>query len=142
VTWSSCRRVPARAGSRSCWPATGPKGYRHAARVADIWSCYAEEHSDVAELGPRVVAFEAACAEVGRDPATIGRSAGVVVAPLEPTGASGMFGTMIGGSAEQIADALRSFRAAGFTQVELMLHPQTAAALEALAPVLELLDAD
>ncbi len=120
----------------------GPKGYRHAARLADVWSCYAEERSDAAELAPRVVDFEAACAEVGRDPSTIGRSAGVVVAPLEAAGATGMFGTMIGGSTEQIADAFRSFRTAGFTQLEFMLHPQTAAALEALAPVLELLDAD
>lgn len=120
----------------------GPKGYRHAARLADVWSCYAEQQSDVAELGPRVVDFEAACAEVGRDPSTIGRSAGVVVAPLEAAGAAGMFGTMISGDAEQIADAFRSFRGAGFTQLEFMLHPQTAAALEAMAPVLELLDAD
>ena len=120
----------------------GPKGYRHAARLADVWSCYAEGRSDVTELGPRVVDFEIACAEVGRDPSTIGRSAGVVVAPLEPAGATGAFGTMIGGSAEEIADAFRSFRAAGFTQLEFLLHPQTAAALEAMAPVLELLDAD
>ena len=120
----------------------GPKGYRHAARLADVWSCYAEERSDLLELGPRVVDFEAACAEVGRDPATIGRSAGVVVAPLEPAGTSGAFGTMIGGSADQIADAFRSFRAAGFTQLEFMLHPQTAEALEAMVPVLERLDAD
>jgi len=120
----------------------GPKGYRHAARVADIWSCYAEDSRDVTELGPRVVEFEAACAEVGRDPKTIGRSAGVVVAPLEEAGGSGGFGTMIGGSAEQIADAFRSFRTAGFTQLEFMLQPQTSAALEAMAPVLELLDTD
>ena len=118
----------------------GPKGYRHAARVADIWSCYAEEGSDVAELGPRVTAFEAACVEVGRDPSTIGRSAGVVVAPLEAAGVTGLFGKMIGGSTEEIADAFRSFRTAGFTQLEFMLHPQTAATLEAMAPVLELLD--
>ena len=104
----------------------GPKGYRHAARLADVWSCYAEEASAVSELGPRVAAFEEACAEVGRDPGSVGRSAGVVVAPLEPAGATGMFGAMIGGSAEQIADALRPFRAAGFTQLELLLHPQYA----------------
>ena len=120
----------------------GHKGYRHAAQLADIWSCYAEEHSDLAELGPRVTAFEAACDEVGRDPSTIGRSAGVVVAPLEPAGAVGGFGTMISGSTEQIADSMRSFRGAGFSQLEFMLHPQSAAALEAMAPVLELLDAD
>lgn len=120
----------------------GPKGYRHAARLADVWSCYAEERSDVAELGPRVVDFEAACAEVGRDPSTIGRSAGVVVAPLEAPGTAGMFGTMISGSAEEIAEAFRSFRQAGFTQLEFLLHPQNAATLEAMAPVLELLDDD
>ena len=122
--------------------AHGPRGYRHAARLADVWSCYAEEASAVAELGRRVVDFEAACAEVGRDPSTIGRSAGVVVAPLGAAGASGAFGTMIGGSPEEIADAFRSFRQAGFTQLEFMLHPQTTATLEAMASVLELLADD
>jgi alkanesulfonate monooxygenase SsuD/methylene tetrahydromethanopterin reductase-like flavin-dependent oxidoreductase (luciferase family) len=119
----------------------GPKGYRHAARLADIWSCYATERSDVEELGPRVVAFEAACAEVGRDPATIRRSAGVVVAPLATAEYTGLFGSAITGSAQEIADAFRTFRAAGFTQLEFMLEPQSQAALEAMAPVLELLDA-
>ncbi len=89
-----------------------------------------------------MTAFEAACAEVGREPSTIGRSAGVVVAPPEPAGAIGGFGTMISGSAEQLADSMRSIRGAGFTQLEFMLHPQSVAALEAMAPVLELLDAD
>jgi hypothetical protein len=41
-----------------------------------------------------------------------------------------------------IADAFRTYRGAGFTQLEIMLNPGTMAALEALAPVLELLDAD
>ena len=120
----------------------GHKGFRHAARLADIWSCYAEEHSTVAELGPRVVALEAACAEMGRDPATIGRSAGIEVAPLARAGDADVPGGAITGSGEEIADAFRSFGAAGFTRLELMLSPQTEAALEAMAPVLELLDAD
>jgi alkanesulfonate monooxygenase SsuD/methylene tetrahydromethanopterin reductase-like flavin-dependent oxidoreductase (luciferase family) len=119
----------------------GPKGMRHAARLADIWSCYAEHRSDVEELGPRVAALEAACAEVGRDPATIGRSAGVDVAPLAKAGDAGVSGGAIAGSAPEIADAFRTFRAAGFTQLEFTLQPQSAAALEAMAPVLELLDA-
>ena len=120
----------------------GPKGYRHAARLADIWSCYATERSDVRELGPRIAAFQAACAEIGRDPATVGRSAGVVVAPLAAAEYTGMFGSAITGSAGEIADAFRTFRAAGFTQLEFMLEPQTLRSLEAMAPVLELLDAD
>jgi alkanesulfonate monooxygenase SsuD/methylene tetrahydromethanopterin reductase-like flavin-dependent oxidoreductase (luciferase family) len=119
----------------------GPKGVRHAALLADIWSCYAERQSDVTELGPRLQALESACAEVGRDPATIGRSAGVEVAPLVASGGSDASSGAIDGSAEAIADALRTFHAAGFTRVECMLWPQTPAALEAMAPVLEILDA-
>lgn len=49
---------------------------------------------------------------------------------------------VISGSPEAIADAFRTFRGAGFTQLEIMLNPGTMAALEALAPILELLDAD
>lgn len=51
-------------------------------------------------------------------------------------------GVVIAGSAEEIADAIRTFRDAGFTQLEIMMSPVTMAALEAMAPVLELLDAD
>ena len=122
--------------------AHGAKGYRHAARLADIWSCYAEGDSSVEAMGPRVAAFEAACEEVGRDPSTVGRSAGVIVAPLATEPVTTMFGAAITGPAERIADTFRGFRAAGFTQLEFMLEPQSMATLDAMAPVLELLDAD
>ncbi len=118
----------------------GPKGQRLAAQYADIWSCYAEEKSDMSELGPRLATLDAACADVGRDPATIGRSAGVLVSPL----ASELDPTceQITGSAEQIADTIRTFREGGFTQVELLPTPASVEAVDALAPVLELLRAD
>jgi len=44
------------------------------------------------------------------------------------------------GSAQEIAEGIHSFQAAGFTQVEVMLWPYTMAALDAMAPVLEELD--
>lgn len=119
----------------------GQKGLRHAARLADTWSCYAEARSDVEELGPRIVELEAACAEVGRDPATIGRSAGIDVAPGSTPGSPGVPKGAITGTAEEIADALRSLHAVGYTQLECGLFPISMAALEAMAPVLELLDA-
>ncbi|HEY6058869.1 MAG TPA: LLM class flavin-dependent oxidoreductase [Candidatus Limnocylindrales bacterium] len=118
----------------------GPKGQRLAARHADIWSCYPEERSHIDEFAPRLASLDAVCAEVGRDPATLGRSAGVQGKPLQTEGDP--TGVMIAGSAGEIADAIRSFRDAGFTQLEIMLSPLTMAALEALVPVLELLDAD
>lgn len=120
----------------------GPKGCLHAARLADIWSCYAGDTSDLADLQPKLDGLVAACAEVGRDLSTIGRSAGVEVAPLAVRGAPDAPSGAIAGSAEEIADTFRGFRAAGFTSIEVLLAPLSIAALEAMPPVLELLDSD
>ncbi len=51
----------------------GPKMLKLAATHADIWSAYSEQRDDVEEFVGKLAAFEAACAEVGRDPATVGR---------------------------------------------------------------------
>lgn len=118
----------------------GPKGQRHAARYADIWSCYPEERSHIDEFAPRLASLDAICAEVGRDPATLGRSAAVSVRPLQLEGDPS--GVRIAGPAREIADAIRTFRDAGYSQLEVMMSPVTADALDAMAPVLELIDAD
>ncbi len=76
---------------------------------------------------------------MGRDPTTIGRGAGISVNPLQP---SGWRESVISGPAEEIADALRSFREVGYTQVDIMRGPGTVEAFDAMAPVLELLRAD
>jgi len=122
--------------------ANGPKILELAVRHADIWSWYVEERSDLTEFGPRLEALLAACVAAGRDPATIGRSAGIVVEPTAITGAAEALGVPVRGTTEEIADAFRAFGAAGFTQLEILLWPPTVPALEAIAPVLELLDAD
>jgi alkanesulfonate monooxygenase SsuD/methylene tetrahydromethanopterin reductase-like flavin-dependent oxidoreductase (luciferase family) len=122
--------------------AKGPKMLRLAALHADTWSWYVEERSDFEEFGPRLAALEAACLEVGRDPASIGRSAGIIVEPTSITGAAEALAIPVRGPAEKVADEIRAFRAGGFTQVEILLWPRTLPALEAMAPVLELLDAD
>ena len=61
---------------------------------------------------------------------------------MEPTGEGGAdkFAVPVRGSVQEIADGMRSFRDAGFTQVEVMLWPPTLAALDAMAPVLEELE--
>jgi len=58
------------------------------------------------------------------------------------TGAAAVLGVPVRGTSEEIADAFRAFGAAGFTQLELILWPPTLAALEAMAPVVELLGSD
>ncbi|MEO7664866.1 MAG: LLM class flavin-dependent oxidoreductase [Candidatus Limnocylindrales bacterium] len=128
-------RIPIMIGAK------GPKMLRLAARHADIWSWFVEERSNLDEFGPRLAALEAACEDVGRDPATIGRSAGIIVEPTSVTGAAEVLGTPIRGSTAEIADGLMAFLAGGFDHVEVVLWPPTIAALDAMAPVLELLDA-
>jgi alkanesulfonate monooxygenase SsuD/methylene tetrahydromethanopterin reductase-like flavin-dependent oxidoreductase (luciferase family) len=129
-------RVPLVLGAR------GPKTMRLAARHADVWSWYATESSHPDAFVEMLAQLDAACIEVGRDPKRIGRSIGVIVEPTAETGseASG-FGVPIRGSAQQIADELASFGEIGVTQLELIPWPGTLGAVEALAPVLELLDA-
>lgn len=142
-TWHAARDLPQRpVGPRPnqipiLIGGNGPRGQRAAVRHADIYSCYAEERADADELGPRLVSLESICAELGRDPKTIGRSAGISVRPLE---AARVRPDVISGSAEEIADVFRSFREVGFTRVEIILGPGTMEALDALAPVLELVD--
>ncbi|MEO5705187.1 MAG: LLM class flavin-dependent oxidoreductase [Candidatus Limnocylindrales bacterium] len=127
-------RIPIMIGAK------GPRMLRLAARHADIWSWFVEERSDLSEFGPRLAALEAACAEIGRDPATIGRSAGVIVEPTPVTGAAEVLGAPIRGSAAEIADGLMAFRAGGFDHLEVVLWPPSLAAVDAMAPVLDLLD--
>ena len=129
-------RIPIMMGAK------GPKMLQLAVRHADIWSWYVEERSDLTEFGPRLAAMVAACEAAGRDPATIGRSAGIIVEPTAVTGAAEVIGVPVSGPAGEIADAIRSFGSAGYTQVEVLLWPPTVAALEAMAPVIELLDGD
>jgi len=117
----------------------GPKGQRAAVRHADIYSCYVEERATVDEVAPRLRSMEAICAELGRDPASIGRSVGVSVRPLEP---AGIRPDVLSGPPEQIADAFRTFRDAGFTQLEIMYGPGNMAGLEALEPIVAAIRAD
>ena len=86
-TWHAARDLPqAPVGPRPnripiLIGGNGPRGQRAAARHADIWSGYTEQRAHVDELRPRLATLDAICAEVGRDPSTLGRSAGVLVNP-------------------------------------------------------------
>jgi alkanesulfonate monooxygenase SsuD/methylene tetrahydromethanopterin reductase-like flavin-dependent oxidoreductase (luciferase family) len=114
------------------------------ARFADIWNRDFDKVNpelkpfspeDLAAWGPRV---DAACVEVGRDPATLERTAAVLVdLPIAP-GREGW--NALTGSTEELAAGLQCYASAGFTHVQVWLEPSTIAAIEAFAPVLELLD--
>jgi probable F420-dependent oxidoreductase len=123
---------------------SGPRMLGLAARFADVWNRdfdvwnpdlepYSPE--DLRAWGPRV---DAACMAQDRDPATLARTAGVLVdLPIAPRreGWNALTGTT-----EQIAAGLRDYAAAGFSHVQIWMEPSSLAGVEAFADVLALLD--
>jgi alkanesulfonate monooxygenase SsuD/methylene tetrahydromethanopterin reductase-like flavin-dependent oxidoreductase (luciferase family) len=119
-----------------------PRTIGLAARFGDMWSAFATTSSQPDAFTEMLQILDRACEEVGRDPASIGRSIGVDIVPDGFT-APELLGSSnpITGSATEIARVVRDFAAVGATSLEFMVWPHERAALEAAADVLNLLDA-
>lgn len=123
----------------------GPRMLRLTAHYADAWNAdFGSTPESIKTLNNTV---DAACHDVGRDPATLRRSASLLV---NVTGhgslgdhwvADSRSGRAFSGSTEELAMVLRAYAAAGIDHVQVWLDPNTIAGMEAFAPVLELLDA-
>jgi alkanesulfonate monooxygenase SsuD/methylene tetrahydromethanopterin reductase-like flavin-dependent oxidoreductase (luciferase family) len=87
-----------------------------------------------------------ACRAVGRDPAEVERTVAVLVRMPGGVGRAQGESTAVAppveGPPDVIAEALRGFAREGIGHVQLVIDPITPASLEALGPVLELLDRD
>lgn len=120
----------------------GPRMLRLAARYADIWNAWlAFGNSQPDAIPPLREAVDAACRDVGRDPATLARSVAVQVDFLGreqfPPGLAPLMGTT-----EELAEQFRAFAREGISHLQVVLRPTTIETIERLAPVLELLDRD
>lgn len=121
---------------------TGQRMLRQTALYADLWNVFfLWTGNDLARLEALRDDVDAACREVGRDPATLERTACLLV---ELPGATGTEFTEppLRGEPEEIANTLRAYAAAGISQVQLRCDPNSLAAIEAMRPVLAALDAD
>jgi probable F420-dependent oxidoreductase len=122
----------------------GERMMRLAARYADAWNRdFLAANSDVARFSAEDLAawrsrIDAACAAVGREPATLAPTAAVLIDLPGTAGREG-WGALTG-SPEELAEGLRAYARAGFAHVQLWLEPFTVQAVEAFAPTLELLD--
>ncbi len=119
--------------------ATRDRMNRLAARHADILNrdFGPTSHADLEAWHARV---DAACASVGRDPATLERT--VAVAIDLPDSEIAMPRDAITGSPEELAESLREIAEDGVTHVQIWLEPSTLAGIEIFAQTLELLDRD
>ena len=124
--------------------AKGPRMLRLAVRFADAWNAEGPLRQPEQFTALRASA-DVACAEIGRDPATLGRSASVVIELPIASGRSEKGERVHGAassptSAEECAQLLRTYGRAGLDHIQLWLTPNTIEGLEWFAPVLPLLD--
>jgi alkanesulfonate monooxygenase SsuD/methylene tetrahydromethanopterin reductase-like flavin-dependent oxidoreductase (luciferase family) len=88
-----------------------------------------------------------ACAEVGRDPATLERTAGIQWSASDdlsrlPDWMKTRFGPPLMGDPDEVAEVFRAFARAGVSHVQVVFWPHTLEGLEAFRPILDALDRD
>jgi alkanesulfonate monooxygenase SsuD/methylene tetrahydromethanopterin reductase-like flavin-dependent oxidoreductase (luciferase family) len=108
------------------------------ARHADLWNVWGK--NDPAAIPPLRDLVDAACREVGRDPATLGRTVSVLVDLPGRAGRPREREPFLTGSPEELTEAFRAYARAGISHVQVVLDPNSVEGIEALAPVLANLD--
>lgn len=115
---------------------SGHRMLRISARFADAWNTV--WHTDPAIVTERMKAVDEACNDVGRDPATLVRTAGGNYAV---EGYTGVRPDPMRGSPEEMAERLGAFQDLGLAHYVVGLDPCTPKSLEAFARTIELFDA-
>jgi alkanesulfonate monooxygenase SsuD/methylene tetrahydromethanopterin reductase-like flavin-dependent oxidoreductase (luciferase family) len=117
-----------------------PRMLNLAATYADTWNRDFGPEPAIEDLPRWMERVNTACEAVGRDPATLERSAAVAV-DLPSATAPRTDWNALTGSPARIAEALCAYADAGFCEVQLWVEPGTRAGIEEFSQVLELLDA-
>jgi alkanesulfonate monooxygenase SsuD/methylene tetrahydromethanopterin reductase-like flavin-dependent oxidoreductase (luciferase family) len=134
-------RGPRRQGPPILIGSNGHKMLRLAARYADLWNTYYSGTGNrVDGVLPLQARVDQACAEVGRDPATLERSATVLVGFEGHGPIYGVVAEPVTGPPERLAEEFRAYARAGIAHLQVRVEPNTLSGIERLAPVLELLD--
>ncbi len=114
---------------------SGERMLRLTARYADAWNTV--WHTEPGPALEDMAKLDLACAEVGRDPQSIVRTVGGIIAM---PGFEGDTSRRITGEPEEIAAVLRGFQEAGFRHFIAWLDPCTPQTIEAFGKILELVD--
>ncbi len=114
--------------------ATGPRMLRLTAELADHWNGGLRS---LDEVPPMLVALDAACREVGRDPATLTRSVEVLVRTSAARDDTPADEREIRGEPEFIAAELRRFADLGIDHLQVQLRPNSVEGIAAFAPIID-----
>jgi probable F420-dependent oxidoreductase len=139
-------RGPRPAGPPLMIGSNGPRMLRIAAPHVQAWNTwFADIGNTPAGVGRLRDVVDAACRDVGRDPADIERTVAVLV--RFPNGTGRIQGSYaeappppLEGAPEELAETLRAYAREGISHVQLMIDPIDRGSIEAFAPVLGLLD--
>jgi len=111
---------------------SGDRMLRLLARYADAWDT--GWGGDTDGLKAKVAKLEAACADEGRDPATVWRSVSVSIAA---EGYDGDGKGVVQGSVAEKVSTLKEIEALGFQHIRVGVQPFSLSAIEALSPVVD-----
>lgn len=118
-----------------------PKMTRLIAEHADIWNVWAQHTGNRATgVKPLLDQLDAACEEVGRDPATLERTVAVMVDFPGSYGRPGQAVPSLTGTPEELVAEMLAYAELGISTVQIYPDPCTVEGIEALVPMLELLD--
>jgi len=123
----------------------GARMLRIAVPHVAMWnSWFTAFDNSAAGLAPLIEGVDAACAEVGRDPATLERTAAVYLQFQRGSGRIAGSGehpvvTPISGSRSEMAESLSRFAEAGIGHVQAVLDPIDARSVEELGEVMDLI---
>ena len=107
---------------------------RLVATYADIWNGWVWAATEAAKIRPALEAVDEACRSVGRDPATLRRSAVVVVAMDGPMARNPDF---IHGTPADVAATLAGFAAEGIDEIQVRLFPNDLPTIERFGRIVE-----
>jgi alkanesulfonate monooxygenase SsuD/methylene tetrahydromethanopterin reductase-like flavin-dependent oxidoreductase (luciferase family) len=123
----------------------GERMLRLAAAHADSWNAWFRWYGNTpAGIAPVREAVDAACAAVGRDPATLERTVAVLVqvgeGEVAARGGAQASAPPMRGSPDELAASLEALGSEGISHVQLVVDPITVPSIEGLGAVLEALD--
>jgi probable F420-dependent oxidoreductase len=109
------------------------------ARYADLWNGYFAQ-PEPPPLAQWKMAIDSACTAAGRNPTSLERTLLVRIDVLGMEGRPLGHRAHLSGSPQDLAHAIQGYSREGITHLQVWLHPNTLAGIEAFAPVLDLLD--
>lgn len=119
----------------------GERMMRLTAQHADQWNVWANWSGNRASGVPALRArMDAICEQVGRNPATLERSAAVMIDFPGAYGRPGQVVPSLTGTPEELAEEFRAYAREGISHIQLYPDPCTVEGIAAIAPALALLD--